>query len=76
MTDQPTDWIDKLACKSPTALAMALERAIATGNRALEGQVLAALRVLGIAVVDRATLADELAAANASVSRKTGEVSA
>ena len=60
MPDPLPDWIDKLARKSPTALAMALERAIETRNRALEKAVLTALGELGIAVVDRATLADNL----------------
>lgn len=69
MTDQRIDWLDDLARKSPTALSMALERAIATGDRHLERAVLAALSKLGIVVVDRETLADTLAAAKARKAR-------
>lgn len=47
VTDQETDWIDEAARSSPTALTMALERAIATGDRALERAVLAALGRMG-----------------------------
>lgn len=65
MADHRTDWIDDLAQRSPTALAMALERAIATGNRSLEVAVLGALGRLGIVVVDRTKLADTLADAKA-----------
>lgn len=61
MADHRTDWIDELARKSPTALAMALERAIATSDRTLESAVLAALGRLGIVVVDRTKLVDTLA---------------
>ena len=48
---------------------MALERAIATHNRALERAVLAALGELGIVVVDRTTLVDTLATAKAGKRR-------
>jgi len=67
--DDRTNWIDGLARRSPTALAMALERAIATHNRALERAVLAALGELGIVVVDRTTLVDTLATAKAGKRR-------
>jgi len=69
MTDHTTDWMDELARKSPTALAMALERAIAQGDRALERAVLAALGELGIIVVDRTTLVDTLAITQAERGR-------
>jgi hypothetical protein len=55
------DDVDDLARRSPTALAMALERAIATDNRRLERAVLAALGELGIVVVDRRALVGTLA---------------
>jgi hypothetical protein len=61
MPDDRNDWIDDLARRSPTALAMALERAIATRNHALERAVLVALAELGIVVVDRTTLVENLA---------------
>jgi predicted nucleic acid-binding protein len=56
-------WIDELARRSPTALAMALERAIATHDQALERAVLVALAALGIVVVDRHTLVATIEAA-------------
>ena len=62
MTEDRTDWIDELARESPSALTMALERAIATQNRDLERAVLLALGRLGIAVVDRSALADTITA--------------
>lgn len=61
MAQDRNDWIDALARKSPTALAAALERAIASGDRNLERAVLTALGRLGIVVVDRTTLADTIA---------------
>ena len=61
VTDTQTNWIDDLARKSPTALAMALERAIGNGDRGLERAVLTALAKLGIIVVDRTQLVDTLA---------------
>jgi len=67
--DQPADWIDELARKSPTALTMALERAIAMRNLTLERAVLKALGELGIVVFDRSTLVDTLAAAKAARAR-------
>ena len=70
MTDHRADWIDELARKSPTALAMALERAIKTRNRTLERAVLAALGELGIVVVDRVTLVDTLATARSRKQRE------
>ena len=70
-----TDWIDELARRSPTALAMALERAIATHNSDIERVVLEALGRLGIVVVDRATLAGCISASLSSraTSRSRGE---
>ncbi len=61
MADHDSSDLDKLARSCPTALAMALERAITTNDRALERAVLTALAELGIVVVDRASLADTLA---------------
>jgi hypothetical protein len=61
MADQPTTEIDELARWCPTALAMALERAIASDDRQLEREVLTALARLGIVVVDRQSLAESLA---------------
>lgn len=46
-----TDWT-----RCPTALTAALERAVATGDRLLERQVLAHLAAAGIVVVDRHAL--------------------
>lgn len=69
MTDHPIGALDDLARQSPTALAMALERAISTRNRVLERAVLAALGELGIVVVDRTTLVDRLAVARAEATR-------
>ncbi len=63
MAKDRTAWIDELARRSPTALAMALERAIATQDKALERAVLVALAELGIVVVDRSTLAAAIEAA-------------
>jgi hypothetical protein len=60
MSDQEARWIDDLARRSPTALAMALERAIATSDRELERAVLGALGALGIVLVDRTALVDTL----------------
>ena len=58
--DQCTNWIDDVARRSPTALAMALERALTTRDRTLERAVLVALGELGIVLVDRGTLTDAL----------------
>jgi uncharacterized membrane protein len=55
-----TNWIDEVALRSPTALAMALERAIAVDDRRLERATLLALAKLGIVVVDRTTLTESL----------------
>jgi hypothetical protein len=70
MAEDRNDWIDELARRSPTALAMALERAIATRNRDLERAVLEALGKLGIVVVDRCALADTIADHRSSKSRE------
>jgi hypothetical protein len=69
MRVQRTDDVDDLARRSPTALAMALERAIRTHDPDLERAVLAALGELGIALVDRKTLVDSLASARAEATR-------
>lgn len=61
VTDHQSDDLDELARSSPTALVMALERALGTQDRALERAVLAALGELGIVVVDRSTLARSVA---------------
>ena len=60
MDDQQTDWIDELARRSPTALAMALERAIRRHDRDLERSVLEALTRVGIIVFDRASLVEAI----------------
>lgn len=60
MDDQKTDWIDELARRSPTALAMALERAIQRHDRDLERAVLEALTKVGIIVFDRASLVEAI----------------
>ena len=62
MADHRTEHVADLARRSPTALAMALERAIATHNGTLERAVLVALGELGIVVVDRGALVDTLSA--------------
>ena len=48
--------IDEIARRSPTALCMALERALTTCDRELERTTLAALDCIGLALVDRAKL--------------------
>lgn len=66
MTDHlQDDRLDELVRQSPTALAAAVERAIATGDRALERAALAALGELGIVVVDRTTLVESINRAQA-----------
>lgn len=60
MADPRTSWIDELAKKSPTALSMALERALEDGDRDLERAVVTALEQLGIAVVDRTKLVETI----------------
>lgn len=61
MRDRQAVAVDEVARRSPTALVMALERAILRGDRPLERAVLRALGEIGIVVVDRPRLADALA---------------
>lgn len=51
--------------RCPTALTAALERAVATGNRELERDVLQHLAGVGIVVVDRVALAKAVASSDA-----------
>ena len=58
--------VDDIARRSPSALAMALERAIVFQNMELERAVLSALEQVGITVVDRGRLTAAVQASRGS----------